>query len=460
MNLALLERVRGSASFAHHLHGQADFPFRPLEAVHRVQDRRVRRMIAHAYATVPHYRETMDQLGLRPGDLRTAADLARLPLIERGQLQRDPARFRSTAEPPDRCLRLNSSGSSGAPLTIHCDAAAIIENAAHGERERSLATPLIGRRTGYREAAISGPHSAAWEIRRFLDARTLAPPGMRIKREFISLIDPPERQAAAIEAFRPDVLHGFGATLALLFAYYEASGPPVHPPKVVTFSSDALADPARRLIEERYGIPVFGTYQAIEAFKIGFECRRHRGYHLNVDLYPVRIVDAQGQPAPDGETGEVVISNLVNRATVLLNYRLGDLAAVSAEPCPCGRSLPLMPSLEGRSSEVVELPSGRLVDPYAVRTVFVGEDDVRLYQVVQRTPAHFAVAIVAAAGTDRDGLRARIAAGLAARLEEGITVEVTFVDAIERTAGGKLEPILPLPRHGHLPPETAGVGDG
>jgi len=460
MNLALLERVRGSASFAYHLRGQASFPFRPLESVHQARDRRVRRMIAHAYATVPHYREEMDRLGLRPGDLRTAADLTKLPLIERGQLQRDPERFLSTAEPPDRYLRLRSGGSSGAPLTIYHAAAAIIENAAHGERERSLATPLIGRRTGYREAEIDGPFSTAYDVRRFLDARTLAPPGVRIERQFISLLEPPEREAASLDAFRPDVLHGFGSALALLFAYYEASGPPVHLPRVVTTSSDVLPDAARRLIEERYGIPVFATYQAIEAFKIGFECSQHRGYHLNVDLYPVRIVDAQGQPAPDGETGEVVISNLVNRATVLLNYRLGDLASVSSEPCPCGRSLPLMPSLEGRSGEVIELPSGRFVHPQAVRTVFTGEEHVWQYQIIQRTPAHFAVAVVAAAGIDRAELGARVTATLIARLEEGVTVDVAFVDAIARTARGKVLPVIPLPRRGRPGPDAGGAGDG
>jgi len=100
------------------------------------------------------------------------------------------------------------------------------------------------------------------------------------------------------------------------------------------------------------------------------------------------------------------------------------------------------------------------VDPYAVRTVFVGEDDVRLYQVVQRTPAHFAVAVVAAAGTDRDGLRARVTATLIARLEEGVTIDVAFVDAIARTARGKVLPVIPLPRRGRPGPDGGGAGDG
>lgn len=459
-NLPLLARARGSAAFARHLRGQAEFPFRPPAAVLEAQNRRVRRMVAHAYATVPHYREEMDRLGLRPGDLRTAADLARLPLVERAQLQCDPERFVSTAEPLDRYLRLRSGGSSGAPLTIYHAAAAVIENAAHGERERSLATPLIGRRTGYREAELDGPFSTAYDVRRFLVARTLAPPGMRIERKFISLLEPPAQVAAEIEAFRPDVLHGFGSALALLFAHYEASGPPAHPPRVVTTSSDPLPDAARRLIEERFGIPVFATYQAIEAFKIGFTCGQGRGYHLNADLYPARIVDAGGRTAPDGEVGEVVVSNLVNRATVLLNYRLGDLAAVSADPCPCGRSLPLLSSLEGRSGETVELPSGRIVHPQAVRTVFTGEERVWQYQVVQRTPGHFAAAVVAAAGADRTELGARVAAGLVARLEEGVTVEVAFVDAIGRTARGKVLPVIPLPRDRWGDAGAGGAGDG
>jgi phenylacetate-CoA ligase len=86
----------------------------------------------------------------------------------------------------------------------------------------------------------------------------------------------------------------------------------------------------------------------MEAGTIGFQCERREGFHLNVDLCAVRIVDAEGRTVPPGTSGDIVISSLDNRATVLLNYRIGDRGTLSPQPCPCGRSLPLLASLEGR----------------------------------------------------------------------------------------------------------------
>jgi phenylacetate-coenzyme A ligase PaaK-like adenylate-forming protein len=70
---------------------QARFGFKPLEAIEGAQRARLRRIVAHAYETVPYYGETMQRLGLQPDDLHTAADLARLPVIERHDIQRDPS---------------------------------------------------------------------------------------------------------------------------------------------------------------------------------------------------------------------------------------------------------------------------------------------------------------------------------------------------------------------------------
>jgi phenylacetate-CoA ligase len=127
---------------------------------------------------------------------------------------------------------------------------------------------------------------------------------------------------------------------------------------------------------------------------------------------------------------------------VLLNYRLGDLGTLATQPCPCGRSLPLLAALDGRSDDIIALPSGRVVHPQVLRTVFTNEARVWQYQVVQEAPDRFRVAVVAAPGADRDELRARIAAGLTERVVDPVMIEVAFVDSIERTPGGKVRPIV------------------
>lgn len=107
-----------------------------------------------------------------------------------------------------------------------------------------------------------------------------------------------------------------------------------------------MPDADLRLIEQDMGIPVFSFYLSVEAPRIPFHCEQRRGHHIFADHVAARVVDEKGNSLPPGVPGEIVISNLTNRAPVLLNYRQGDTVTLGGEPCPCGRSLPTL----GRAS--------------------------------------------------------------------------------------------------------------
>jgi phenylacetate-coenzyme A ligase PaaK-like adenylate-forming protein len=435
-------RLLWSAYLAYHLRGQARFPFKPLAAIQRVQGRRVRSMVSHAYRTVPYYRETMTRLGLGLDDFRTIDDLTKLPVIEREQLQRDPEYFVSTAQPLDRYLKLQSGGSSGRPCTVYHDTAAIFQNAAHAERERSMLIALVGRSFGYRETVFASSLGTDRRVQEFSRRRGFFPAGMQIHRQYLSLMDAPEKNVPLLNTFQPDVIHGFGSYLEILFSYLRATGQSFHRPQAITYSSDGMSNATRRFIKETLGVPIVSTYEAIEAFKIGFECLHGRGLHLNIDLYPVRVVNARGESLPDEENGDVVVSNLVNRATVLLNYRLGDLSRLLPESCPCGRSLPLLAFPQGRSDDWIHLPSGQVMHPQPVVDILEDIETIWQFQIVQESDGHFRVSVVAAPTCDREAITKRVSSDFQQKLGDNITVDLTFVDHIERTAGGKLRPII------------------
>lgn len=439
----LLTKLRWSAYLARQLAGQARFPFATTEQILLAQRRRVQAMTMHAHRTVPYYRETIDGLGLQPDAFHSAADLARLPILERDALQRDPERLTSTAIRPHDRLTLRTGGSTGAPRAVHHSTRAIVRNAAHGERERSIVASALGRHVGYRETVIASPRSTAHEVQAHLRANTIQPRGVRVERQYLSVLDPVETTAERMLSFAPDVVHGYGSYLAVLFAHVRAERPAAPLPRVVTFSSDGLSDAARRLIRDDLGIRVLGTYQAVEAFKIGFECGEGEGLHINTDLYPVRIVDEVGNDVPPGEAGDVIVSNLVNDATVLLNYRLGDQAALILEPCACGRTLPRMTQPLGRLGDWLVVGETR-VHSQAVRTIFTDESEVLQYQVVQYGPRAFRVALVTRAPMVDAAVERRIADGFRARLGESVTVEVTRVHDLPRTSRGKVRAIVPL----------------
>jgi phenylacetate-CoA ligase len=406
-------------------------------------------MVAYAYRYVPYYRETLDHLGLTPQDFRTAADLAKLPLLETDVYQRDPERFLSTAQPRDRYLELHTGGSTGISRVVYHDAAGIFQNAAHAERERCMVTALVGRKIGYRETvittALEGSHPV--RIQKFLRDHAWFPSRAALQRQYLSVFDPVEENVRLYNEFAPDVLLSNGSYVVTFFSYLRRTGCDFHRPRAVTYGSEGVSDAIRQVILEDFRLPLLSTYQATEAFKLGFECDQHRGFHLNLDLYPVRVADPDGRTLPPGELGEVVLSNLVNRATVLLNYRLNDLAALLPEPCPCGRTLPLLSFLEGRGRDFLEFPSGKSVQPDVTASLFA-LPGIWQYQVTQDAPDHLTVRLIVAEGTNLEATRAALAVELTRVFGEEVGVEIAFVDALERTPGGKIKPIRPLRRDG------------
>jgi phenylacetate-CoA ligase len=174
---------------------------------------------------------------------------------------------------------------------------------------------------------------------------------------------------------------------------------------------------------------------------IAWQCERESRFHLNVDLCPVRILDADGRELPAEEPGDVVVSNLVNRGTVVLNYRVGDVAARLTESCECGRALPLLSEVQGRRTDWLESRSGRPIHPQTLRTIIRGVDGVRRFQLVQERPGHVRVVAVAAPDAVPDDVRAQIVGGVE-RLDASLHAEVEFVDSIPRTEGGKVRAVV------------------
>lgn len=439
--MSLARRLRWTALIARHLPGEARFPFRSPDAIRRAQARRVGEAVRHAYETVPYYREVMRRLGLRPGDFRDASDLARLPLLERDPVQRDPEYFVSEAHPLSAYRELHSTGSTGTPLTLYLDARATFLSAIHGERQRAIVAQAVGRRFGYREASIVPPRSTVRETQEFHRSAAWLPPRLRTARHVLSMFDEPERNRVEINRLRPDVLVSYGLYIEMLFVHLERTGRRMHMPKAVVYGAEQISPPVVRLVRERFGVPIFGSYQAVEAQRIAFECDAS-GLHVNVDLSPIRIVSADGGPVAAGERGEVVVSNLLSRATVLLNYRLGDLAAALPGPCPCGRSLPLMSYVEGRSDDWVERSDGVAVHPRTVASLFRHEPDVWGFQVRQLAPTRVEVALVAPHTGDRGATARRIAGNVQAELGEGVAVDVRFVEGIDPGPAGKRKSVV------------------
>ena len=188
---------------------------------------------------------------------------------------------------------------------------------------------------------------------------------------------------------------------------------------------------------------MISKYSAMECLKVGFTCEERDGFHLHEDLCQLTIVDRDGKRLPDGEPGEIVLSNLVNRGSVLLNYRIGDLGRISTAACPCGRTTQVLADLEGRTSEYVTRPDGSLAGPLILTEALNRVPGVVRFQLVQVSPTSFELQL---ATVDREVFDDGAAAAVDAVREilGGYDVEAVYVAEVSIEPGKKYRPIVLL----------------
>ena len=438
---SLLRKAAGNAVVLAHLPAQRSIAYAPRTRIEALRDARIARMVRYAADTVPFYRDTFRERGLDPRSFVTARDLARLPLIDKDEVRRDPERFRSTSRSGRSATFFISSGSSGKPARIYHDRRSLLANIAWGERERRVIASILGRELRYREASVGYPEGTIRRVRAFYQEATLL---KRPARLDLSVLAPFAETVKQLNAFRPDVIAGFGNYLAAMSRAVARGEVKLVPPKLFVYSAEGLSREMRREIEDTLGAPVLSHYSAVETFKLGFLCEARTGFHVHEDLCDVRIVDGEGRELADGVPGQIVISNLVNRGTVLLNYRLGDLGSFATGSCACGRTLRSLAEVDGRVEDMLEVPDGRVLHPRAIWGVLKPRAEVLQYQLVQEQPHAFVLRLVTASDDDHQRVAPVVAREIEALLGAGTRVTIERHVKLVAERSGKLRMVIGL----------------
>ena len=436
-----LTRLRWSAFTAWHLRRESSLPFWPFERVQALQSARVRKIVSFAWREVPFYRDAMSAAGLRPENFRTAEDLALLPLIGKEEVIANPERFSPTRGNLSS-LRLQSSGTTGRSRYFDYEAAALFLSLAHGHRQRLALSSSVGKVSGYREAVIVRPDGVTKQMREFYETHSWVPSRWELRRVTISPAESFSHILDRLEEFRPHVVGGYGAHLGAFYRWVSQQNKVTHLPKAILYGADRMADADRTLIEEQVGIPVFSFYQAVESLRIAFQCEARQGLHLSLDQVAVRVIDGTGRNLCPGDTGEIVISNLTNRATVLLNYRLGDLVTLGRASCPCGRSLPTLERIEGRADDLVLLPDGSSIHALSILEGLQAVPGVVRVQLVQEELRRFLIRVVCSEGADWALVPARLSASLLPTVGEDAALRIERVPQIQPESGGKVRAVI------------------
>jgi phenylacetate-CoA ligase len=196
----------------------------------------------------------------------------------------------------------------------------------------------------------------------------------------------------ALVRFRPALLRSYPATAHRL-AQAVAERNIRLPLRAVLTTGETLYPWQRQAIEAQFRCPVFDAYGG-DGMDVAFQCGHSGTYHINAEAVIVEVVDGQGRPLPPGQEGQIVLTNLNNMAMPFVRYAIGDLGALSPERCACGRGLPMLAYVRGRSSDQLVLASGRALQMWFFTTLFRLTPGIDAFQVRQTGRDRISISLV------------------------------------------------------------------
>jgi phenylacetate-CoA ligase len=394
------------------------------------QQSRLAAFIREAHARVPYVRRLFDSHGLSPGDIRQVDDLRRLPLMDKSTIRAHASELK--ARDAKGLARFNTGGSSGEPLVFYIGR----ERVAHDVAAKWRATRWWDVDIGDREIVVWGSPielGAQDRIRALRDRvlRTRLLPAFELSAANL------DRFIAAIRDFRPRMLFGYPSSLALIAEHAAAAGTAMHDLgiRVAFVTSERLYDHQRASIERVFGCPVANGYGGRDAGFIAHACPAGR-LHITAEDIVVEVIGAGGQPLPPGETGEIVVTHLATADFPFIRYRTGDVGALDMQACPCGRGLPVLARLEGRTTDFIVAADGTVMHGLALIYVLRDIEAIDQFKVVQESLRSTRVLLTAAAPLDTR-IIADITASFRRRLGEEVEIRVEQVHEIPRERSGK-----------------------
>jgi len=392
------------------------------------QNARLVSMVTWCAHRVPHYRDMFSDLGINPRDIRTAADLAQLPLLDKETVRADPDRF-LPEQPQPKLIAQTTGGTTGTPVRYWATLAGVRANyATYEARCRSWA----GVRLGQRMASFHGqpiiPESQAggpyWR-------RNLAFNQLYFSVYHLNSLNLPA-YLNQLEQFRPQVIAGYTSAVHRIARGLIDSGDIGRVrPTAVLVSSETLTPAVREDMQLAFGCRVTNAYSLGELVAFISECD-HGELHISTEYGIIELLDSA-----DSLGSEIIATGLINKGMPLLRYRTGDLA-VRTDPghSSCGRGLPRVAEIIGRVDDVVRTPEGATVGPAPMSLAFQRVPHLRRAQVRQDSLDALTVLL------EVDSLFSHqdeefLIGELRKRLGPSIRLFIEQVPTVPRTSGGK-----------------------
>ena len=346
-----------------------------------LQLRRLKSVAEKVYKSVPFYHRKFQEAGVAPEDIKSLADISRLPTTRKQDL-RDNYPFGLFAVPREEVVRVHaSSGTTGKPTVVGYTAKDI--ETWSDLMARDFVMVGVEKKDIFQNAVNYGFFTGGLGVHYGIERMgAMAVP---------SGVGNTERQLEIMMDFGVTVLHCTPSYALYLAETAKARGV-VEKLKlrIGCFGAEPWSDESRRELEEALNIKAYDSYGLSEMMGPGvaFECQEQDGLHIWEDHFLIEILDKDEQPCAPGEPGELVITSLTKEAMPLIRYHTGDVTYIMEESCPCGRTSRKLHRFLGRADDML-IVRGINVFPSQIEDVLVGIPEIGSYfQVIVDRKKH------------------------------------------------------------------------
>ena len=405
------------------------------DALEEMQLKELKHFLQDIKIHVPYYQQLFDKLGFEPQDIESLQDLQQLPLTTKTVIRENTDVLK--ADDAVGLSRFNTGGSSGEPLIFYIGK----KRVSHDVAAKWRATRWWGVDIGDPEIVVWGSPielGAQDKLRMVRDKllRTYLLPAFEMSSEKVAgFID-------EIQRIKPKMLFGYPSALAHIASQAEKTGEKLDNLgiKVAFVTSEKLYDHQRQMIERVFVCPVANGYGGRDAGFIAHECPEGN-MHITAEDIIVEIVDSKGLVLPKGESGEIVVTHLATRDFPFIRYRTGDVGVLGTENCACGRGLPILKEIQGRTSDFIIAQDGTVLHGLALIYVLRDIEGLEEFKIIQHTKDKTEIKLLTNNQYSKENEKV-IIDSFKNRLGQTVEIDIQYVPKIEKEKSGKFRYVV------------------
>jgi phenylacetate-coenzyme A ligase PaaK-like adenylate-forming protein len=399
-------------------------------ALREQQTKRLRDFLTTVALTVPYYQKLFASIGFVPEKVASLNDLEAIPFLTKAAIRANLEELKSVAAAG--LVRYSTGGSSGEPLVFYMG----MDRVSHDVAAKWRATRWWGVDIGDPEVVLWGSPIELGRQDWFKGLRDRL-----LRTHLLPAFNMSEQRMTeflqTLRKLRPRMMFGYASALALLAGHAVTTNASLDAlgVRVVFVTGETLYPQQRELIERVFKAPVANGYGSRDAGFIAHECPSG-SLHLSAEHILVELVGETGERVASGETGEIVVTHLATREFPFIRYRTGDLAVQSVSSCPCGRGLPVLETVHGRTTDFIRTRSGNAMHALALIYEVRDEQAIQAFKFVQAQDLSIELQLVA--GPELTAHREQqILVKLARRLGPDTPITIARVARIQPEKSGK-----------------------